>query len=253
MKIITTCSASILGIIKAMHRSNKRTNGQWTLLYCRSCGIRAFPGLVLLLLAIAPNSSLAAESVSDLWDLSRGSVVTADSGVFSDFPVGNMFGGTGGSGNWDYTIFDDSHLAGFVHYVEWRTPAPVRLSSFNLYANHDGPPFDANERGFSRFTLMARNPATLQFEPLYTYVPTNPYQFIGPDFLLVSAVVPPIVAQEFRAEFVQYGDRTPTARGPRIDELDGFGTVVPEPSAFALGGLGFIALFMVSLRRHVAR
>ncbi len=181
----------------------------------------------VLLAASGLASRAVAGSVMDLWDTSRGTIVTAHSEDLSSFPVENMFGAS--LGGYDYAIFGDRELAGFVHFVQWRTPKPIRLTGFYLYANHDGPPYDANERGFSRFTLLAQNPVTLNFEPLFSYYPSNPYTYIGSSFLLVSAAVTPTVAQNFRAEFVQFGDRTPSARGPRVAELDGYGSIVFPP------------------------
>ena len=74
-------------------------------------------------------------STNDLWDISQGSVVTGTSGVhvpYSD--IRDMFGGTFSPVEPGVTVFDDGRPAGFVHYVEWRTPTPVTVNAFNLFA-----------------------------------------------------------------------------------------------------------------------
>jgi carbonic anhydrase/acetyltransferase-like protein (isoleucine patch superfamily) len=167
---------------------------------------------------------------SDLWDLSQGTVVTSDSGVIEVSDIRNMFGGMFGPLG-PYTIFEDYRPAGYIHSVEWQTAQPIELTSFNLFANHDHPPeFDANNRGFSAFRLFAQNPLTLNFELLAEVFPSNPYDdtpgnMASGGFLALSIDIAPTVAQAFRAEFVQYGGTT--ASGPRIRELDGFGTIPP--------------------------
>jgi carbonic anhydrase/acetyltransferase-like protein (isoleucine patch superfamily) len=135
---------------------------------------------------------------------------------------GGMFGPLG-----PYTIFEDYLPAGTIHSVEWQTAQPIKLTSFNLFANHDHiPEFDANNRGFSAFRLFAQDPVTSNFELLAEVFPSNPYDdtpgnTASGGFLALSIDVAPTVAQVFRAEFVQYGDYT--FSGPRIQELDGFG------------------------------
>ncbi len=58
-----------------------------------------------------------------------------------------------------------------------------------------------------------------------------------------------MTSQIFRAEFIQRGDANPSARGPRVLELDGFGSVVPEPGAVALLALGAAGLLAIARRR----
>ena len=168
-------------------------------------------------------------STNDLWDVSQGSVVTGTSGAhvpYSD--IRDMFGGEFGGVDKGSTVFEDGEPAGFVHYVEWQTPVPVRVNAFNLFAAGDGPEFD-NQREFSQFVLKAKSsPLATNFDlTLYTLVVTNhPYTFVDPvNAALVVANITPVTAQNFRAEFTQY-----TAGrgfdGPRVIELDGYG---PNP------------------------
>jgi Concanavalin A-like lectin/glucanases superfamily/Immunoglobulin I-set domain len=179
-------------------------------------------------LTVNPVPPVILPSTNDLWDISQGSVVTATSGAhvpYSD--IRDMFGGMFSEVGPGATVFNDGQPPGFVHYVEWQTPAPVTVNSFNLFALGDGPQFD-NQREFAQFVLKAKSsPLATNFDlTLYTLVVTNhPYNFIDPvNFCLLSTAITPVTAQYFRAEFTQY-----TAGrgfdGPRIVELDGFGEI----------------------------
>lgn len=183
-------------------------------------------------------------STTDLWDVSRGTTVTANSAVigapFYSFPfvsdIRNMFGnaqaGVIEPGN---TLFQDFQPAGTVDFVEWQTASAITLRNFHLFAAHDGAPRNINQRGFSRFTLYAQNPSTLAFEKIFELFPSTQYGNTpapangytegtpGGNALILSVNVTPTVAQKFRAEFVQQGAPS-TESGPRILELDGFDT-----------------------------
>lgn len=196
---------------------------------------------------------------TDLWDVSQGSLVTSFSGTLGGFPIGNTFNGDG-----FYTLFSDGLPTGTVHWVEWQTPGPVTLRSFNLLAAHDQPPRDARYRGFSEFSLYAYNTGTTSWDEIYEIYPSDPYSttppppetYIDPQTtevqrLYLSANVLPYTTDRFRAEFVQYGDIDRSASGPRIFELDGFDTfsqfverqepVIPEPATLSLALLGLVA------------
>lgn len=173
-------------------------------------------------------------STNDLWDVSRGVTIIQNSplngagGIPHASDARDMFGGGFG----DYlperggTIFIDYSTNGFVHFVEWRTPEPVTLRSFSLFAVSDGDtrsPEFRDSREFSTFRLKTKSPGSATFDiTLFTFNPTHPNTFSDPArLLLISSDVPTTTAQEFRAEFV---NRTGvTYDGPRILELDGFG------------------------------
>jgi acetyltransferase-like isoleucine patch superfamily enzyme len=128
-------------------------------------------------------------------------------------------------------LFQDGLPAGTVHSVEWQTGQLIELTSFNLFANHDGLVPGAEARGFSAFRLYAQDPVTSNFELLAEIFPSDPYDdtpgnMYSSGFLGLSINVVPTVAQVFRAEFVQFGEE-PGAEGPRIGELDAFGTIPP--------------------------
>ena len=228
--------------------------------------------LFQLSICVSSSFALIEESNSDLWDVTQGSTVTNDSGAlnwnsFFRSDTSNMFGNAlPGTCCDDQAIFAD-RPQGFVHFVEWNTSHPINLRSFVLSANHDGAPRDSNFRGFSRFSLFAKDPVTGAFDnllfeifPALTYgdTPPPPNAILETDqdgsLLNLWANVPPTTAQSFRAEFVQRGS-APDALGPRILELDGFDFfAVPEPAVSILAVMAFVLLdFLCNQRGLVSR
>ena len=144
--------------------------------------------------------------------------VTATSGILSNIPDG-LFGAATASPEADSLLFQDNQPDGFVHSIEWHTPAPVELDRFALSAFAGQPP--TFQRAFRDFRLFARDPGTNQFVPVYDSPVRTPYPVIGSDYRLHRcANLRPRVAQDFRAEFVQHGEGA--FFGPRVMELDGF-------------------------------
>jgi hypothetical protein len=185
-----------------------------------------------------------AQSSTDLWDISQGSIVTASSPPIPGYSVESMFGGFIG-GDWSY--FADGEPSGTVHFVEWETPANVTISQIHLWAFGDAMfGFPNNQREFQHFTLRAKSPGSPTYDlTLVDYEATHPYTFVGPFGFLIDEIIPAVTARQFRAEFLQY-----TAGlgfdGPRIVELDAFG---PQPPVFTAGpqngtvNIGMPALF----------
>ncbi len=172
----------------------------------------------------------------DLWDVSRGTIVTNNSLVDNDtgsdgYSPANLIGASVGSnpeakmGN---IVFLDEQPDGFVHFVEWRTISPVTIRSFRLFAAGDGN----TAREFSQFRLLAKSLGSNTFDRvLFTYVPPrHPYEFVNAaDALLLANNVTETTAQEFRAEFTKLSGLPYNYNAPRIIELDGFG-VAPTPT-----------------------
>jgi hypothetical protein len=168
-------------------------------------------------------------SRDDLWDVSRGTVVTANSPVANYFDgrpyhPENIFGANvpGFPLEPGDCIFQDGQTNGTVSFVEWHTVAPVTVKSFKLYAAGDGPIYN-NQREFASFVLKAKSPGSgIYDQVLFTYTASHPYQFFNFDeLLLLQANISAVTAQDFRAEFVNRSVNF--FSGPRILELDGFG------------------------------
>jgi hypothetical protein len=212
---------------------------------------------VLALFLVVANTTRA--TPIDLWDATKGTVVTSASPT-DDFFNSHITNATqmfipkvnvarpfeDDSKN---TLFGDKDPAGFIHYVEWQTPTPVTIGSFDLYAVDDHPSFN---RSFDHFTLYAWEGGA--FVPIFSSDTTHPYTYDDPaQVLLFDETITPVTSDRFRAEFTQNGTIVNaymgnTTYGPRVLELAGFAPVpappaVPLPPAFFLGTLtaGMIA------------
>lgn len=217
--------------------------------------INIVAGLLLLSFIAIPTTSMAVPiSLSDLWDVSNGTIVGANSGVLNYRPtyrsdIHDMFGDNNAVIEATNTLFKDymspgyvggTVLPGFIHYVEWSTPSAVTLRSFALHAQNEG----MDRRAFDRFQLY-----TGDGMGAWTSIYDTGAGFTYSGLLDLSIDVTPVVSQYFKAEFVQAPWSSSTAIGPRIQELDGFDTfldgstsVVPEPTTLALIGLGLAGL-----------
>lgn len=162
----------------------------------------------------------------DLWDVSRGSLLTAASGFGSgdDEEGENIFGGAFPSPEPGAAFFQDTQPDGFAHYVEWETTGAIAPRSYYLRASHDQ---GILRRVFRTFRLFGYDDNTASFELLYEYDPPLPYGG-GPDDNLLSVCfdVPALTTSRYRAEFVQEGQGT--FYGPRVIELDAFTTPVAD-------------------------
>ncbi len=200
------------------------------------------------------NSFAMLISNTDLWDVSNGITIIDHSylangpGIYWDSYADNMFGATHeGTIEPPNTIFADNPASGFTHWVEWQTPTPITLTSFNLVAAHGSPSY--TDRGFSEFRLYGSTDGST-WDNIYTYVTENPYgggkNYTHSNQLeLYVDLASPVTAQYFKAEFDQAG--VGAYSGPRIMELDGYGSPVPIPGAAWLLGSGLVGL--VAVRR----
>ncbi len=202
---------------------------------------------VLSLLLAASIGSASAQTSGDLWDISQGTVITATSGPIPGYSIESMFGGFVGG---DWTYFADNQPPGFIHFVEWQTPANVNVARIQLFALGDGIfGFPNNEREFSHFSLRAKSPGSLTYDvSIIEYDATHPYSFVGPNFLLIDQTISPVQSSSFRAEFVQYEGGL-GFDGPRIIELDAFAPPPPvltsQPQSVVLN-YGMPAQFSVA-------
>jgi hypothetical protein len=178
-----------------------------------------------LVVSIVPGIGADPQSATDdLWDLSQGAVVTGSSAITAGFDARDILGGLFGTVDDGQCIFLDNRPPGFVHYLEWQTPAPVTVGGFALFAEGDGPGSN-NQREFERFVLKAKsNPEATEYDlTLFTYdVPSHPYEFVDPaNRMLILTNFVPVTSAFFRAEFVQYTAGT-GYEAPRVWELDGY-------------------------------
>jgi len=164
---------------------------------------------------------------NDVWDVHNGNVITATSGFQSSLSDPGMFGGQDWPGSPITTHFADGQPSGFVHFVEWRTPAPVTVKRVRLFAAGDGAIYD-NGREMARFTLKIKSPGSATFDTtVLTFAPTHPYTDLGEKFLILDATFDAVTATEFRGEFEQIDLRAAGWNAPRVIELDAFGSEPP--------------------------
>ena len=212
--------------------------------------MKAFLVLSAIMISLLSVSAAdaAVESYTDLWDISQGYTtgVQASSvlkGWASDprdmfgtsysylEPGDFIFGGNGANGyGW---------LRGTIHEVYWQTNTPLAISSFNLFASGS-----LTQRSFDHFNLSYFDTNTNSWASLYDSDVTLPY-----DGLVISAATSVTVpADSFRAQFRQYSVED-WASGPRVLELDGYGTVTPEPATMSLLGLGLVGLLRLKRKK----
>jgi hypothetical protein len=169
---------------------------------------------------------------TDLWDVTRGAVITADSGIMSG--AGSHAGLLGENGQnindgATFTYFNDFMPMDFVHYVEWEVPANVTIGNVRVFAYGDEENNYARE--FHTFKVMAKSPGSATYDiTVVDYTATHPFAFLAAgSWLIVDEVVAPVTARQFRAEFTQADSGTGSGfDGPRIVEIDGL--PVPRPT-----------------------
>jgi hypothetical protein len=231
----------------------------------------ALLGVAALGLIFVGRASALPISATDLW---QSPTVLTHSGVVPQSDIRDMFGGAFAAAETGNTVFRDFEPAGTLHSVEWQTAAAVTLRSFILNAAHDGPPRDANARGFSEFRLYAFDTLSSSFALIFTFDPANPYGTSSApansivetnaslNLLSLGVNLAPVTAQRFKADFVQFGTFGGNANGPRILEFDGFDTFLtqasvpqaPEPATLAVLGPALLMLGAFGwARSHRAR
>jgi hypothetical protein len=122
-------------------------------------------------------------------------------------------------------VFQDGVPSTFVHAIEWQTPYIAVITSFNLSLDGDDDSLHLGQRSIASFNLYAFDGNS--FRPLFSTNGIQPYMDLE---VLSGWGLPAIASSRWRAEFTQQSIN-PGADGPRIMELDGFGTVVsPAPN-----------------------
>lgn len=187
------------------------------------------------------------EGVSDdIFELSQGTVVLESSPLLAccnGAPAENTFGGTGGVEG-VHTLFADGAPAESIDFINFQTGSPIELTGYTatLADDSDNPanPGDPN-RGSTSFSLFVSPDATfaapvlISTTPLLMSYSTN----YGTNGILITDSFAPVIGEFFRIEITRA-----TAGGPRIREVDGVGTVVPEPASGALLALAAFGLAM---------
>lgn len=182
------------------------------------------------------------ESSTDLFNYTNGTTITGTSGTWHSMDPLPMFGVPGGPAGLGDLLFADSRPEGFVHWLEWQVPAPVRVSRFAFFGGEEGALVNFR-RGFDRFSFHAWTGSswTLLFEAH----PQHPIPRLDGGATYLESVTP-VSATRFRIELVQrplsFADQYPAGLyGPRVYELDAWDAAIafvqhPEASTICLNG-----------------
>ena len=208
-----------------------------------------FSAFLLFLAAISNAAPIVSSGggdgvMDDIFDISQSTLVLGSStllqccgGSFAE----NSFGGFGGVEP-PHTLFSDGPAVGSIDFINLRTANPIALTGYNavLADDSDDPANPGNpNRGSSSFSLFVSPDDTFTSLTLIsnTTLPSSYSTNFGTNAILIADTFAPVTGQFFRVEIT----RT-TAGGPRIREVDGVGTVVPEPNLFALLSMGVAGL-----------
>ncbi len=167
---------------------------------------------------------------ANLWDVRHGATPTASSDIVSGCDIRDLFGGVFGTlESGGPVLFADGKPDGFVHWAEWRSAAPMRLERIEVYAQGDG---GSQNREFAEARLYWRDGSpdsspSREWRLLDRFVPEHPYRYLDAGSGLLRAVNldEPVIAGEFRAEFVQRGLPGAFPMGPRVLQLVGIGAM----------------------------
>jgi hypothetical protein len=169
-------------------------------------------------------SSVIVHATDDLFDLSRGTIVTGTSGFYSAEPSPGMLGGAG-TVEVENTVFRDRSL-GFIHTIDWRTAASVTVTNVKVFSRGDS---GGTYREFASLTLKAKSIGSTNYDiTVFSHTPNaHPWPLLDPNsFMMLDTNVTAVTAQEFRAEVVQLNG------GPRVMEVDAFGPATSGPPTF---------------------
>ena len=167
---------------------------------------------------------------SDVFDTSMGAKVITSSLVlqFGGEDIREAFGTVGGveGGN---VMFNDGQPIGFTDFIEWQTASTLNLSAIELRFSQDGG--DPN-RSTASYTLLATadgftySPISSGSVPL-TAGPGSSMQFPA---LLISDSALGAAAQGARGFRLEV--QRNSGSGPRLIEVDGFGSAVPQTANY---------------------
>lgn len=124
-------------------------------------------------------------------------------------------------------IFADGPGAGFVDVLEWQTPAPVTLTHVEIRLSEDGAgnPF----RGASAYRLLASQDGQRFFQISGANIPLSDGAMKHVPLRIADAALTGATTnlRAFRLELTRLSDG-----GPRLVEVDGFGTSGPVTGEF---------------------
>jgi hypothetical protein len=186
---------------------------------------------------IVPSGGDPETTPGDLFDVASGVTINSNSPVIDACDIRDILDGASN------------------YFLTFNTPAPISLNSYNLYLADDFLDNSAN-RTVTEFRLYlddgAGNPVSLLSDVVLLGPGQVNYRSVygGADDIMLSDTFGEVTGSQFSAVFTSNPLAT-TGPGPRVFELDGFDTTIPEPSTFGLIALGILGLS--SFSRRVSR
>jgi hypothetical protein len=206
--------------------------------------------------SITASSGDPGTTPSDLFDIAKGTVINASSGVIDGYDIRDLLGGKFGAGGDGpgVVLFKDindnpwpvSHNAA-DYFVTFTTSSPITLAGFTLYLADD---FNGTaSRTISRVQLFAAgNSTALSNVTVLGSGQTNYLSAWGSDSIAVSDSFKAVTASTFTMVFTANPLAPASSDGPRVFELDAIpgvsATNTPEPSTLILTSAGLLGLLI---------
>ncbi len=171
------------------------------------------------------------ESHQDLFEYPQNIQILAASPAYAGFSASRMFSTSDGTDRGENLLFASGKSPGFTHFVEWKTKKAVTLTNIILHASGAliGQPV---MQEFNSFVLKAKRTTNDEYHIIASIQPSHPYGVSALNyFTLLDSSFDPEVLQYFRAEFTQRDPANYPFGGPRVMELDGFGSVEQDSIA----------------------
>src|SRR5712691_9378511 len=109
----------------------------------------------------ASAAATMTQVTNDLWDVSRGTVITANSPSGAP-PIAGILGFATGSQLQQDSYFADGKPAGFAHFIEFKTVNPVTIRSLSVWGGDDRNGGVPQARSFNEFKLYGWNGSAFQ-------------------------------------------------------------------------------------------
>jgi hypothetical protein len=197
---------------------------------------------------VAADSPPYTGVTTDLFDVSNGTTVmdfSPQNPLAGASDARSIFGFLSGFVTPGEAIFADGGMPGDVDFVTFRTLAPINLVRYELRLQDDSSFSGTANRGVTSVELFA-SPDGALFD-LISSGPITPFYNGAYGFtqITVSDDVSANGMQFFRLEVTRVNDS-----GPRIVELDGFGSTFPEPGSLMIWSLGGATLILAAWHKR---
>src|SRR2546429_3741837 len=102
----------------------------------RDTSLRGFVLVGFFVCTLRVSAAPMHQVTNDLWDVSRGTVITSNSPSGAP-PIAGILGFATGPQLQQDSYFADGRPAGFAHFIEFKTTNPVTARSVNVWGGDD--------------------------------------------------------------------------------------------------------------------